>query len=130
MFVMLSGAFKRFCIVWPSYRSSSILPSFQSDNRLVSTSRCFFDFEDLLGFEVMKLAWHGRLLELLIHIVRFLSIDWRQTRLIYFFPEAPVGSINIFLFHWMIFSYVSWLRASNLDPSTSLNVNLICKKYL
>ena len=130
MFVMLSGAFKQSCIVWPSYRISSILPSFQSDNRLVSTSRCFFDFEDLLGFEVIKLAWHGRLLELFIQIVRFLPINWRQTWLTYFFPEAPVGSINIFLFHWMIFSYTSWLRASSLDPSTSLYANLIFKKYL
>ena len=53
MSVAFSEAFERFCIVWNSYSSSSIFPSFQSDNYLASVSRC--SLEDLLG-EVIKLA--------------------------------------------------------------------------
>ena len=38
---------------------------------------------------------------------------------IYYFQEVPLN-INIFLFHLMIVLYASLIRASNLDPVTSL----------
>ena len=106
MFIAFSGAFKRSCIVWPSYSSSSILHSFQSDNRLVSASRCSFDFEDLLDFWNNKatITWTAFSAINLYGVLFTHRLKRRVVSSIYLFPEAPVGSMNIFLFYWMIVS--------------------------
>ena len=70
-------------------------------------------------FEVINPASHGELLVLLIHVSFTHRLKRRVVSSIYFFPEGPIGSINIFLFHWMIFSYVLWVIASNRDPANS-----------
>ena len=97
MFVAFLGGLKRSCIVWPSYISSSV----QSDNRLFTAFRCSLDFEDSLGFWSNKagITWTAFSAVDSYGVLFTHRLKRCVVSSIHFFPEAPFGSMNIFLFH-------------------------------
>ena len=74
MFVAFSGTFERSCIAWPKYSRPSILSSLQSDIILLVLLDVLSILKIYSVFEVIKLASHGALLVLLIHMVCHLPI--------------------------------------------------------